>query len=82
MRTARHARVVAFRTFLRTLLHELGHHLDLTLLGLPQSFHTDGFFKRESSMFHQLLPDSLKPTPKPAPAAEIEPKPDHRANES
>src|SRR5262249_45396743 len=28
MRTARQRRVVAFRTFLRTLLHELGHHLD------------------------------------------------------
>lgn len=28
MRTARRRRVVAFRTFLRTLLHELVHHLD------------------------------------------------------
>lgn len=56
MRTARHARVVAFRTFLRTLLHELGHHLDYTHLGLADSFHTEGFFKRESSLFRQLLP--------------------------
>jgi hypothetical protein len=57
MRTARHARVVAFRTFLRTLLHEVCHHLDLTVLELAPSFHTEGFFKRESSLFHQLVPD-------------------------
>ena len=54
MRTARQKRVVAFRTFLRTLLHELGHHLDYTLLKLADSFHTEGFYKRESSLFHQL----------------------------
>jgi hypothetical protein len=57
MRTARHKRVVAFRTFLRTLLHELGHHLDYELLGLADSFHTEGFFKRESSLFKQLVPE-------------------------
>jgi hypothetical protein len=55
MRTARHARVVAFRTFLRTLLHEIGHHLDYTHLKLAESFHTEGFFKRESSLFKQLV---------------------------
>ncbi len=56
MRTAKHARVVAFRTYLRTLLHELCHHLDFLLLELPASFHTEGFFQRESSLFHQLVP--------------------------
>src|SRR5262249_2417579 len=56
MRTVRHKRVVAFRTFLRTLLHELGHHLDYTYLKLPDSFHTEGFFRRESSLFYQLVP--------------------------
>ena len=55
MRTARQRRVVAFRTFLRTLLHELCHHLDYLLLRLPDSFHTEGFYKRESSLFHQLV---------------------------
>jgi len=55
MRTAKHRRVVAFRTFLRTLLHELCHHLDYELLGLEESFHTEGFYKRESSLFHQLM---------------------------
>jgi hypothetical protein len=58
MRTVRHKRVVAFRTFLRTLLHEVGHHLDYELLGLPESFHTEGFFRRESSLFKQLVPEA------------------------
>lgn len=57
MRTARRRRVVAFRTFLRTLLHELGHHLDYELLKLADSFHTEGFFRRESSLFQQLVPE-------------------------
>lgn len=56
MRTVRYKRVVAFRTFLRTLLHEVCHHLDYTYLKLADSFHTEGFFKRESSLFHQLVP--------------------------
>ena len=63
MRTARHRRVVAFRTFLRTLLHEVGHHLDYTHLKLADSFHTEGFFKRESSLFYQLVP---KPAVRPS----------------
>ena len=56
MRTAKRRQVVAFRTFLRTLLHELCHHLDYELLALEESFHTEGFYKRESSLFHQLVP--------------------------
>ncbi len=55
MRTAQRQQVVAFRTFLRTLLHELCHHLDYELLNLEDSFHTEGFYKRESSLFHQLV---------------------------
>jgi hypothetical protein len=61
MRTARHQRPVAFRTFLRTLLHELCHHFDMERMGLPISFHTLGFFKRETSLFHQLVPDARPP---------------------
>lgn len=57
MRTAKQKRVVAFRTFLRTLLHEFGHHLDYTGLGLGDSFHTQGFYARESHLFHQLVTD-------------------------
>lgn len=55
MRTAQQRKVVAFKSFLRTVLHELGHHLDYTLLNLPETFHTEGFYKRESSLFHQLM---------------------------
>ena len=58
MRTAKNRRVVAFRTFLRTVLHELCHHLDYEYHGLADSFHTEGFFKRESSLFRQLVPDA------------------------
>ena len=55
MRTARQKRVVAFRTFLRTLLHELCHHLDYELFRLAETFHTEGFYKRESSLLRQVL---------------------------
>lgn len=55
MRTAQRRKVVAFKTFLRTVLHELLHHLDYELLELADSYHTQGFFKRESSLFHQLV---------------------------
>jgi hypothetical protein len=58
MRTAKQRRVVAFRTYLRTLLHEVGHHVDYTYLGLEDSYHTEGFYKRESSLFYQLVPDA------------------------
>lgn len=55
MRTAAQARVVQFRTFLRTLLHEVCHHLDYTYFELDDSFHTEGFFRRESSLMRQLV---------------------------
>jgi hypothetical protein len=58
MRTARQREVVAFRTFLRTLLHEVGHHLDYHFLKLRDSYHTEGFFSRESNLFRQLVPDA------------------------
>jgi len=54
MRTAVNQRPVAFRTFLRTLAHEVVHHLDYVHLALVDSFHTEGFFKRESSLVRQL----------------------------
>lgn len=55
MRTAKQKRVVAFRTFLRTLIHEFCHHLDYEYFRFSYSFHTEGFYKRESSIFHQLV---------------------------
>jgi len=54
MRTARREQVVAFKTFLRTLAHEMCHHLDYEVLHLEDSFHTEGFFKRESHLYRQL----------------------------
>lgn len=55
MRTARREQVVAFRSFLRTLAHEWCHHLDYELYRLPETFHTEGFYKRESSLANLLL---------------------------
>jgi hypothetical protein len=60
MRTAQRRQVVKFRTFLRTLLHELCHHLDYELLRLADSFHTEGFYKRESSLLRQILGEGLQ----------------------
>ena len=56
MRTARRLQVVAFKTFLRTLLHELCHHVDYEHLKLGRSFHTEGFYRRESSLVYAVLP--------------------------
>lgn len=58
MRTARQKRVVAPRTFLRTLLHEVCHHLDYEYLSFADSFHTQGFYQRESSLFRQIWPEA------------------------
>jgi hypothetical protein len=55
MRTAARKDVVAFKTFLRTLIHELCHHLDYELYRLPETFHTEGFYKRESTLVAALL---------------------------
>jgi hypothetical protein len=62
MRTAAKGQLVAFRTFLRTLLHEVLHHLDYHHLKLGDSYHTEGFFRRESSLFRQIAPEeALRP---------------------
>ena len=55
MRTAARRDVVAFKTFLRTLIHELCHHLDYELYKMAETFHTEGFYKRESSLVNALL---------------------------
>lgn len=56
--------MVAFRTFLRTLLHEVCHHLDFALLGLAETFHTEGFFRRESSLVRQVSPPPSSAPPR------------------
>ena len=63
MRTVARRQVVAFRSFLRTVVHELCHHLDYELYGLPETFHTQGFYKRESSLFAQIWPEAAAAAP-------------------
>jgi hypothetical protein len=54
MRTAQRREIVKPKTFLRTLAHEVGHYLDYALLKLEDSFHTRGFFQRESFLVRTL----------------------------
>ena len=65
MRTAQRNQVVKFKTFLRTFLHELCHHLDYERFHLEESFHTEGFYKRESSLLRQLYPGTGSPKSQP-----------------
>jgi hypothetical protein len=64
MRTAQKRQVVAFKSFLRTLCHEVCHHLDYELFALEETFHTEGFYKRESALANALLA-MLPPKPRP-----------------
>ena len=60
MRTAQRKQVVAFKTFLRTVLHELCHHLDYELYRLAETFHTEGFYKRESDLVQKVLAEEAQ----------------------
>lgn len=55
MRTAAKKKPVALRSYVRTVLHELVHHLDFARDQLDHSFHTHGFFARESDLARQIL---------------------------
>lgn len=72
MRTAARADVVKPRTFLRTLLHEMCHHLDYAHYRLGESFHNEGFFKRESSLMRIVTApaDTAAPAAPPQPVAD------------
>lgn len=48
--TAKTGQVVANKTMLNTLVHELCHHFDYTLLDLTSSPHTSGFYTRISTL--------------------------------
>ena len=39
------------KTILSTLCHEFMHHLDVTSLGFPNSFHTIGFYERTHRLY-------------------------------
>ena len=60
MKTAAKGQVVAFKSFIRTILHELCHHIDYTYYNLDDSLHTEGFFKREASLYKQIVPAALR----------------------
>jgi hypothetical protein len=60
MKTAAQKRVVAFKSFIRTVLHELCHHIDYAYFKLADSFHTEGFFKRESRLYKDIVPSELR----------------------
>jgi hypothetical protein len=62
MRTAQRHDVVKPRTFLRTLMHELGHYLDYALLKLDDSYHSSGFYRRESFLVRTLSPNDSPPS--------------------
>jgi hypothetical protein len=60
MRTAQREQVVKFRTFLRTVVHEVCHHVDYEHYLLPETFHTEGFYARESALVRELLGEPPK----------------------
>lgn len=53
-RTAKTQKYVAPKTFLRTLIHEWGHHYDKHKLKLNSTFHTKGFYDRMNMIYNQL----------------------------
>ena len=55
MRTAKKSKIVSFKTFLRTFFHECLHHLDYAHFKLRDSFHTEGFYQRESLLMKTFL---------------------------
>ena len=63
MRTAQRKQVVKFRTFLRTLVHELCHHFDYEVFGFAETFHTQGFYARESMLVRELLGETRSRAP-------------------
>lgn len=65
MKTAQKKQVVAFRSFVRTLVHEMLHHLDYEHFGLEETFHTEGFYKRESSLSNAIFAAAGVPPPEP-----------------
>ncbi|SRR5579885_155682 len=68
MRTAERHDVVKPRTFVRTLMHELAHYFDYSVLKLEDSFHTRGFFSRESYLMRTTSPRREEPRETEGPA--------------
>ncbi len=53
-RTAKTQKYVAPKTFLRTLIHEWGHHYDKYKLRLTNTYHTKGFYDRLNTIYSKL----------------------------
>jgi hypothetical protein len=60
MRTAVRKEVTSFGTFVSTLCHEFCHHLDFQKFGLPDSWHTRGFYERAAVLYHHARATPLK----------------------
>ncbi|HZZ92131.1 MAG TPA: hypothetical protein VFE23_06175 [Usitatibacter sp.] len=75
MRTAAKEQVVKFRTFLRTVAHELCHHLDYEHYKLAETFHTEGFYARESALVRDVLGEPLSAPREAASAPPLRRKP-------
>jgi hypothetical protein len=54
--TAKRGLMVAFKTYLKTLIHEFMHHYDWKGLKI-QSMHTAGFYKRVNHVYKHVLAD-------------------------
>lgn len=53
-RTAKTQKYVAPKTFLRTLVHEWGHHYDKYKLKINHTYHTKGFYERIKTIYTEL----------------------------
>ncbi|MCE7743114.1 MAG: hypothetical protein GOP50_11755 [Candidatus Heimdallarchaeota archaeon] len=53
-RTAKTQKYVAPKTFLRTLIHEWGHHYDKYKLKISNTYHTKGFYDRIKTIYTEL----------------------------
>ncbi|MHA1200051.1 MAG: hypothetical protein ACTSQF_12040 [Candidatus Heimdallarchaeaceae archaeon] len=53
-RTAKTQKYVAPKTFLRTLIHEWGHHYDKYRLKISNTYHTKGFYDRIKTIYTEL----------------------------
>jgi hypothetical protein len=60
LRAARAGRFITFRTFVKTVCHEVCHHYDWKVLGLANSLHTKGFARRVDILCRHVL-ESLEP---------------------
>lgn len=72
-RTAIKKRRTSTKTILSTLCHEFMHHLDVSHLGFPNSFHTIGFFERTHRLYLAAVGDPYYPIAW-QPSGELEPR--------